>query len=1501
MTTINNRVNNYNTSEIKPIDKKVSIPESKPVNKSISEYNIQKETSNIESNSGSSSKEISFVSSEVGNNQNNLSLKDSTKQLENQVKQLLKNQNISPDNAKRIEEKVSDISKYLNSTPLDNNEKVNKLNNKINDLFVSLKVSGVNTEPLNNGLNDMINSVTSKISKDNKIDLKLVSIQDHLLGIKNDSKSLNEKQKSVLESFSSTVQNTESLKAKSSGKIYQPDLILMSVRDELLRQSFERLNYKKEVPSNIVEKELDTISNLVSSVDQMMAKSRDLPPNMLSSLSDMTKAISEAPVGDLDKALQDFSNGLSNTNFKAPDTSALNNLPDTKTFQDLNKQLVSLTQNTPTGVADGVKSVVDSYSKAMNSIEKMLPPILPFPVTMPIPLGYNDGSGNSFYLGAGSKLSQSGSGFQINAPSMFLQNGGTQVSAGQTNFQLGNSLDYISTNTLNVKTSSTNTDVTNAKAQIDRTTGSSMITAEKATVNLTDGKIELTNAGLYQGSDGSLKIGADSFWQENSDGHTGIKNFQVLQSENDQKSNFNISGQNLDLKKADTLVTADKMSFDLEKNKDTGSSQALLSGDNVKVITSGNEITAQQAQVKLLQNSDGSSLTEINAKNPNINLSNGSNLAVNGNTSLSINQKSNGDLQSITAQADQVNFKDKTNQIKVDQGKLNLNYDNSGKISDITANAESINVKNKDSQINGDKINLVANYKDDKIQSLSGTANKLNYDSKQGKLDVTSGSVNAEFGKNGLISNLSGKADSLVYNSTQGNINTTQANVNGKFNEDGTLASLTGGAEKLSYLSNKGDKLDVKGAGVEIINGKNGLEQASVTLGQANYLSKTGDLLNINNGKASLTRDSQGFISNINGQADKLTYSSKNGDNLDASGLDININGNKNGLTDASVRFGKLDYSNLKGDKLNVTNGSANIIKDRTGAISKINASAEQINATNKAGDAIKVIGLNTDLTKNNSGTYDLSASADKLNANIKDQGVNLDASKLTFGLTDTQIKVHVDSAEVIKKLESDLKVKVENLDLIVDKTKEGNLSALDLQLQNLDASVKGMNMMVRTPSGDRLRLNMSVSDDGKVLKEAFLQIPRGGEVKIEKDDLKVALGEQTIKFTQNNGMYTLRDDGLNIAAQFKGDQVKVQGGSAQLSMDSKTGNLFIDEIKGTKINAEFGKNKIDLDIKEVSNFMVKTSGISGDVTGLSFELVPTKDSSKISLSMKADIGGIPVKVKLDDVHHLKASASLGINQAHVYFGDVSGRGKVSIGAGPVKMEGSAIEFLAKYNTYNPERMMSSVSRYMSNEGLKLGALTLEADGVVRLEKQSSGLHIGGALMLPRVWEEKAYDALGMPNQREKDGTWGIVGSIGGQGRGSDGAKYTGALYGGLVPGSYFSVKQLQGTTSIYNVPLPKNIEMPTTVMSGLMFRRESDESRLSATVGGYINPVGLVPDNSSIPLRDKTMYGAFAGVSYKTGDMQFNLDALADVNKNANTGKTEIAPMVRAGFSLSF
>ncbi|MEK7432461.1 MAG: hypothetical protein AABZ74_04955, partial [Cyanobacteriota bacterium] len=709
-----------------------------------------KEDLKIKSSLGSGNKSISFIENDNTFQDTKVSTKDSIKQLDNQIKNIITNQNIPPEKAKIINEKISDLSNFLNSNKLDNNEKVNQVNQKLSSILVSLKTSGVDTNKLNNHINQLISSVTNKVSQDGNLNLNIVSKNDNILGIESNSKNLTDKQKETISALKNTARETESIKAQSSGKISPSTLMLMSVRDELLRQSFERLSFprQQEKQPNIVENDLKIISNMVSSVDKMMEGSRDLPPNMLQGLSDMTKSISSAPLGQIDKALQVFSsnlgntksplgeidnslknlsNTLGNTNKKLPNAGQLNNLPDTKALNDLNKQLLSLTQNTPTGVADNVKSVVESYSKAMNAVESSLPPILPFPVKIKVPIGYNDGSGNGFMLGSGSTLSQSGSGFQINSPSMLLQNGSTQVSAGNTNIQLGNKLDYLSMGNLDVKSGGTDTKLTNATAQINRETGSSVIKADKAVVNMTDGKVDLTNAGLYQNTDGSMKLAADSILYDKGDTHVGMKNFQALQSENAQKSNLNISSTNLDLKKAGAVVTADKMSFDLEKNKETGASSALLTGENIKIIKDGNNISADNAQVKLIQNADGSGLTEITAQNPNINLKDGSNLNVKGNTTLSMTQGANGQLKNINAKADEVNFQDKVNTAKVVGGNLNVNYDDKGKIKDLSANANSVNFKNKDSQINAQNASVVANYENDKITSSAGHVGKLDY------------------------------------------------------------------------------------------------------------------------------------------------------------------------------------------------------------------------------------------------------------------------------------------------------------------------------------------------------------------------------------------------------------------------------------------------------------------------------------------------------------------------------------------------------------------------------------------------------------------------------------------------------------------------------------------------------------------------------------------------------------------------------------------------------
>jgi hypothetical protein len=298
--------------------------------------------------------------------------------------------------------------------------------------------------------------------------------------------------------------------------------------------------------------------------------------------------------------------------------------------------------------------------------------------------------------------------------------------------------------------------------------------------------------------------------------------------------------------------------------------------------------------------------------------------------------------------------------------------------------------------------------------------------------------VNLAF-ENNKLTTLTGSVDKLSNTSSQGKLDVTKGTINANFDKDGNLSKLTGGADSLSYLSKKGDKLDVKGLGIEVNSGKNGIESATATAGQINYLSNKGDLLNVTNGKASLTRDTQGNISNLSGSAEKIAFGNQKGDNIIASGTEINVNCDKNGLKDAQVKVGTLDYNNLKGDKLNLVNGSATITRDNKGLISSINGSAEKLNGLDKNGNTLAVNGLKVGLVSTGQDSYNLNASADKLNLALPKQELNINANNLRVGLTDTQMTMHVDSAEIIKKIESDLKVKVENLDVIVDKTKEGN------------------------------------------------------------------------------------------------------------------------------------------------------------------------------------------------------------------------------------------------------------------------------------------------------------------------------------------------------------------------------------------------------------------------------------------------------------------------------
>ncbi len=1691
----------------------------------------------------------------------------------------------------------------------------------------------------------------------------------------------------------------------------------------------EALNDVKLTPDldKKINDSLNTIKNKIQELDKY---NKEKVPELLKDVSDLKGLISKSGLPDIDKALNQVKKLEDQLNKSGKDLdksfkdlsntlgSALknNNIPvdnkdisKTSQINKANNTLINVVKRMPHNTAGDVKKVVGSYTAGSNTLQSVLPPFLPKPYTLKSPLTFDDGSGNKFTLPPGSTISKTGGNYMVSAPSLLMASGGNIISAGQTNINLGKNIDSLSFSQLDIHNGGTDVSITNMQGQVNKQNGSSFFKADQANIDFTNGSVVLTNASMIQNPDGSLQLGSDKFHYDKGGNHADLSEFKFGQTEKNGVSNITGSATTINLNINNNVITADKLSFNMTKDKNNNTDTANITAENLNAVAGGNTIKAAKATLNVVTNSDGSSTTVFNALNPSVTTKEGGQLDITGNTTLTLNQDTSGNLKDMTAKADNLKYTDKNGVLNATDGNLKINYDPQGNVDSLNASAKSVDFAGKDQKIAATNGNVTLNYGDNNLlTSAAASADTFKYGGNGESLDVTGGNLNINFDKNGFISDATGKADNLSFNGKNGDIvnakgldisltaknneitaigvkagqldytnskgdklnitngtanivrdeqgfikqaagtaenlsynaangdkinasgldvniiggkngitdatikagkldylskngdkiNVTNGFVNIKRDDAGFITEATGKADKLAlttvkgddlkveglevkvtggknglqnlsakaanvdylnakgdklnivngslditkndngaitnavgkagslsfssaagekinatgleininggdngitdasikagkldYLGKKGEKLDltngnlnitrdpegfiskatatvenlnyqgvngdkVKASGLDIVltgdkngiqsaavkaglidytntkgdilnitnssanitrdpegfinsitakaenlsykgakgdsitvkdldiaitSGKNGLEKAVLNAGKIDYISNKGDKLNINNGTATLERDAEGFISKATATADNFTYNPINGDTIKGSGIDISITGDKNGLNQASVKVGSLDYLSKKGDKLNLINGSLNITKDPEGFISNLNGkasnltyngvngdkayvqgleiningnvngitdanvkagellytsknnetvhvlngsatifrddkglinkavgSAEKLILTGKNGDTVNATGVNVEL-KLDCEKYDLSGSAKKIEANIKKENLNINATGVTANMTNTQIKVHVDSAEFIKKVEEQLNdptkkdkgvtIKVENVDLLVDKNEQGGIKGIDVQVEGVQGKVQGMDIMVKTENGDRVRLNMKMSDDGKLLKEAFLQIPNGGEVKIKKDDLDVTLGAQMIKFTQDgNGLYTLRDEGLKADVLTKDAEIHVQGGVAQVSLDTTKGNIIIDEITGTKINANFGKDKKDsaeINIEEIKGFLVKASGLSGDVKGIMVELKPTGEDSKMTMSIKANIQGIPVGADFKDVHELRLLGTMKTNEVHVYAGDPSGKGEVSFNAGPLKMYGSAVEVMARYHTFDGQRMMSSMSRYLSNDGIRKGAFSVEPDGIIRLEKQSSGLHLGAAVALPRSWENK-YAFTG--NQPDSNASVDFLVSVGGQGKTNEGTKIVAKAFTGAVSSTYVSVDQSKGSASLYNIPITRNNRIPTTVVGGLGFSVEGDKSRVGASVGAFVNPVGFVKESPNLMLQEQVQGGGFAGFNYRTEDHQLNLDGLVGVKKD----KT-LNPGFRVGYDHFF
>lgn len=1526
---------------------------------------------------------ISFIDENVTDLDNSLNnnIGNVIQNFDQQINAVLKSQgnNLPPYVGKDIYEKQANIKKLVSKGKFDSIKDIKNLNEEFLSLVRLLNSAGALNPEIKSGMDKMVSALLNKYGKDFSMQIRPVTLKGVIVSLEaksNSGKPLTDTQKKTLKESAFLVGEAESVKSMKNS-LTGNAIALMGIRQALLTRSMDLASLPDpQVPPELKYKDLEFIANTLKTVDQLMANSKNISPALINDLGNITGKMLGAPDGQISSALKDFELNSSSSPLQpvkdvgkqlnnvpenlnsvkkgleeagnqiksATDSSQLSN--ETVSINDNAKLLLGMIKNAPYDLSTGVGKVIDSYSSVMNGVQSQIP-VLPFPVTLPTPVTYDDGKGNALIIPAGSKVTSDSNGFTINGNGILIQSGDKVINAGKSVIQVGkNDVDKLAFETLSVNSSGSNSTLTNFEATINRGNGVSVIKADEALIDMSDGSVKLTNASLTRAQDGSIKLNSDSFFYQGNNGNTTSFNALNLEQSNaDGISKISGAAKDINVKNTGNTITADSMSFNMIKDDNTSTQMGQIQATNVNYITPDGKLKADSANFNYITNPDGSQIN-FAATNPEW-TSGKDHLKVDGNAELSLIQDKNGNLKQLAAHGDNIKYDDsKGSTLDAKNGNLNINYNPNGTVSDITANTETLNYKDKSGNIDaaGGNVNLKYD-KDGKIQEISGNAKTLEYLSNNGeKINLTNASTDIKYNEKGNLSGISGSAEKLDWTGKDGDIiNAAGTNIALKYNEDGKLKNAAASVGTVNYLSKTGDKIDVTNGKVNVNYGDQGviqnvngsaeslnwtgkdgdkvnatglniglnynedgvLKNANVNAGTVNYTGKSGDLIKATNGNASFNYNEKGDLTGVTGSIETLDWTGAKGDTIKANGTNVALNYGENGLLQsAAATVGSINYVSNKGDRVDVVNGSASLTYDKDGKLSGAAGAAESVKWTGQNGDTATAGGLNISIDTSDPKNTKLAAAVQNLNyTKISDKNSNIviNAANVQVTADNKQIKGHVDSAQFIETMTKDLKQKynvtVENVDLVVNKNDKGGIANADLLVGAAKAKIEDINVTVKTQNGDRVRLNVSMSKDGTYITEAFLQIPTGGEIKVEGNDYDVTLGgQQKITFTQDGkGLYTLRDDGINVKANMKDTKISVEGGSAQVSLDTKKGNIIIDEITGTNINVELKDGqKLNIDIKKIQNLIVQGGTFDdGTTKGFAIYLKPNSDNSSMSLVASADVKGIPVKVKIDNVHDFEASGYYTTNLAHVYIGDKSGKGNVEVSAGPLKSYGSAVEFIARYNPYDTQRMLTSLNTLLTNDGVYLGkGFSVEPDGVIRLGTQFTGPHAEIALMLPHNYQ----NPYNMTNNMVKDDAFGIVTSLGWKFKNKVGDKLTVDVNAGLVPGSYVSINQLKGSTTLYGVPLPKNNAIPTTVMGGVTFKFETGDTKVNMTSGAYVNPTAFVKQGNGIPLSENTKYGSFTGFSVTEADSTYSvLGTLGITNDN------KLDPGFRLGYSQKF
>lgn len=962
-----------------------------------------------------------------------------------------------------------------------------------------------------------------------------------------------------------------------------------------------------------------------------------------------------------------------------------------------------------------------------------------------------------------------------------------------------------------------------------------------------------------------------------------------------------------------------------------------LATTGMNLMTGGNQVITGPGNIQL-----GPTMDRIKVSSMNIN-SGGTNISSTGNT-IQVNKLTNSSL--IQAQNVNVNWADgavSMDQVSIIQNPnqlqlaaQNLAYSDASTTASATGvqigqtvqngvtttgfSGQNVNVLNNGTSLQAGQLGF--NLFTDDNNGSSGvnfTGSDVHILSGKDKIDVGSGMLNITSQADGSSLTTLTATNGAWTNGTQ-TVTSSASAFQIQQGPGGQLSQISAFAKDLSYADGK-QKVDVvNGALTANYDPSGQLSQINANAGQIDW-AQGAQALNATGVAGQVNYGPNGQPTNLNAAAASINYTDGKS-LLNATGGQLNMNYDSSGqLSDATVSGQSLNYANVGGNgkPLNVGLGAftgtlkpntqggqdlsfngdnLSVLADKTTAnipqIRNLNISTGADGAIDKfhvelpATNTVKTEDLNAAL-KNVQVDYQekvLTATADQLSGTLTQPELKgtfeLNGAKLID--TEQFTSLHLDSSSMdLSKLSEQYKLDIKNIDLVLDKNAVGQMTSGQLRFEDLQGKLKGYTISGTNEQGKQMVMSFGLSDDGKWLQKLGFEIPKGGQLSVNKDDdwfLKLG-GDQKfgMNYDPTSKIYQFTAENLNAQYVNKDltlDVSGLRGNRANLDVSlTPDKGLVINDISNLsgKITLKDAKGiaPVEIDIDKIKGFYLKQTGISGGSQGMMLHLAPTGPDSTMTASVRTAYNGIPLGISFKDVHELKVGGQIATNNARVYIGDPSGRGQIEIQAGPLKLKGSEIDIEAKYHMFDGQRMLNSLDKLNSDGNINVLGGVLGVDpikGKVTLDTSNRrGPYLQANVLFPSPVAAAMREAqLPWMQNGIRDEGIGVTFGTGVRWRGESGDHQLGLDFG-LLPGSYLELNQHKGSMTLGGVPMPSRMTLGTTPFAGINYKLKGEHSSLGIQAGAFANPAAFAPDSAKAFIYEdpQAKFGAYAGIKYQT------------------------------------